>query len=466
MKILLIQPNPRKFIPYTCSSVPLGLLYVSAALRQAGRGEIMLVDARVQNLNHKELSARLKDFSPDVAGISGLSTEAQEVHELAGLVKKTAAGCKVVVGGPYATTSPEAVIQDPHIDFAVIGEGERTICELVGALERASPVSGIDGLAFKNEGEPVVNPRLTTIDEIDSIPYPAWDLIEAENYFNLWARHSENPFPASDRIVPVFTSRGCPFGCIYCHNIFGKKLRLRSVRNVIREIEFLIERYGAGEIEIVDDIFNLDLARAKQICDEIISRGLNIKLSFPNGLRIDRMDEELLVKLKKAGTHLIFYAIESASPKVQKQIMKNIDLEKAARIVRQTARQGIVTGGFFMLGFPDETKEEMLETIRFAKELPFHLASFFYVTPRPNTPIQALLKKKGVDLEKIPLLDYFRFSSNYSAVPDEELQRLIKRANSEFYRRPSQLLRLWKALPNKKYILKALLRAFIMRKYA
>ncbi|MBI4802817.1 MAG: cobalamin B12-binding domain-containing protein [Elusimicrobia bacterium] len=466
MKILLIQPNPRKVIPYTCSSVPLGLLYISAALRQADCREIMLVDARVWNLSHKEISKRLKSFSPDIAGISGLSTEAPEVHELAGLVKKTDARCKVVIGGAYATTSPEAVIEDPHIDFAVTGEGEKTICELVNALELALPVSGIDGLAFKNGGKPAVNPRLTTIDELDSIPYPAWDLIDAEKYFGLWTRHSENPFPASGRILPVFTSRGCPFGCIYCHNIFGKKLRLRSAGNVVREIELLAGRYGAGEIEIVDDIFNLDLVRAKRICDEIINRGIKIKLSFPNGLRIDGMDEELLVKLKKAGTHLIFYAIESASPKMQKQIGKNIDLEKAARIVRQTVRQGIVTGGFFMLGFPDETKEEMLETIRFARELPFDLASFFYVTPRPNTPMQALLKKKGVDLEKVQLRDYFRFSSNFSAVPDEELQRLIKRANSEFYRRPAQLLRLWKALPNKKYILKVLLRAFIMRRYA
>ena len=131
----------------------------------------------------------------------------------------------------------------------------------------------------------------------------------------------------------------------------------------MKEIELLVEKYKIGEIEIVDDIFNIDLPRAKQICDEIIRRKLKIKISFPNGLRVDRMDEELVLKLKQAGTHLLDYAIETGSPELQKRIGKNLDLAKAREIIKLTAAQGIFTGGFFMLGFPDETKEQMLATV-------------------------------------------------------------------------------------------------------
>ena len=222
MKILLIQPNPRGAYAWpVCANIPLGLLYIAAALREAGHADIKILDARLENLNHERVSWRIENFSPDLVGIAGMSTEAKVISALAAVVKETAPGCKVVVGGPYAATSPEEILKDPNIDYAVIGEGERTICELAGAVERGGSVAGIAGLAFKEGGTPVINPRRPVIEDIDSIPLPAWDLLDMEEYFHLWVRHSQNPFPASTRIMPLFTSRGCPYGCIFCHNIFG-----------------------------------------------------------------------------------------------------------------------------------------------------------------------------------------------------------------------------------------------------
>jgi radical SAM superfamily enzyme YgiQ (UPF0313 family) len=456
MKILLINPNPRDQFEAAAiiRSVPLGLLYIAAALRRAGYGHIEILDAKVHDLDHKDIIARVNRFVPDLVGISSMSTEALETHKLAGIIKATNIGCKIVIGGAYATSSPELIIKDPNIDFVVIGEGERTVCELAGALEMDRDVSGISGLAFKKNGVPDINSRRTVIEDIDSIPFPAWDLVDMEKYFSFTYRHAQNHIPASHRLVPVFTSRGCPFGCVYCHNIFGKRIRLRSVENVLREIELLAERYTPGEIEIVDDIFNFDLARAKRICDEIIKRGIKIKFSFPNGLRVDGMDEELIVKLKEAGTHLVYYAIETASPDIQKRIGKNLDLEKAREIIRLTVRQGITTGGFFMFGFPKETKEEMLETIRFAKTMPFHFANFFHVTPRRNTPLYALLKKNNPCLENTPDFHYYKLSVNLSSATDAELKRVWARAYVEFYLRPAQMWHIWKALPDKRYILR------------
>lgn len=455
MKILLLNPNMQGQSDggYIARSVPLGLLYIAASLRQAGYNFINIVDARVNDLDHQEILSRISDFSPDVVGISCLCTEASETHRLAGLIKASAARCKVVVGGAHASSSPESLIEDPNIDFVVTGEGERTICELVGALENGRDVSGIDGLALKTGAGIKVNPRRKMIEDIDSIPFPAWDLVDMEEYLNFTTRHSQNPLPASHRLMPMSTSRGCPFGCIYCHNIFGKRIRLRSAENVLREIELLVERYAIGEIEILDDIFNFDLDRAKRICDEIVKRGIKIKLSFPNALRVDGMDEELVVKLKAAGTHLIYYAIESGSPAVQKRIGKNLDLEKAREIIRFTARQGIIVCGFFMFGFPGETKEELLKTVSFAIKMPFLFVHFFYVTPRPNTPLYALLKNTKTDLKSIVFHHYFKLSVNMSALTDAELRKLRAKAYIGFYLRPAQMWRIWKGLPDKRYIL-------------
>jgi radical SAM superfamily enzyme YgiQ (UPF0313 family) len=455
MKILLINPNPRGQ-PATAtylSPAPLGLLYIAAALRQAGYERINILDARVRDLGYDEVLTQIKEFSPDIVGVSSMSLEAREAHALAGLAKKADARCKVVIGGAYAVTSPEIVIGDPNIDFAVIGEGERTICELVGALAKGKDVSGINGLVFKNGGVPVFNPPRAMIEDIDSIPFPAWDLLDMDTYFNSSHRHAVGKVLDSRRVLQIFTSRGCPFGCIYCHNIFGKRIRMRSVESVIREIELLVDKYAPGEIEIVDDIFNCDRGRAKRICDEIIKRGIKVKLSFPVGLRVDGMDEELVRKLKEAGARMIDYAIESGSPDMQKRIGKNLDLEKAGEIVRLTAGLGIITGGFFMLGFPGETKEEMLQTLRFARETPFHFARFFYVTPRPNTPLAALVK--DIDLNATPLHHYLKFSVNLSSVSDAALKGMWLRAHAGFYLRPAQMWRIWKVLPDKRYILRA-----------
>jgi anaerobic magnesium-protoporphyrin IX monomethyl ester cyclase len=455
MKILLINPNPRgqPAIATYLSPAPLGLLYIAAALRQAGYDRVNILDARVHDLGYDEVLARIEAFSPDIVGISSMSLEAREAHALAGLAKKADTRCKVVVGGAYAATSPEIIIRDPNIDFVAVGEGERTICELADALADRRALSGINGLVFRSGGVPVFNPRREMTEDIDSIPFPAWDLLDMDAYFSPAHRHAVGKVLDSRRVLQIFTSRGCPFGCIYCHNIFGKRIRMRSVENVIREIELLVDRYAPEEMEIVDDIFNYDRERAKRICDEIIKRGIRIKLSFPVGLRVDNMDEELVRKLKEAGTRMIDYAIESGSPEMQKRIGKNLDLVKAGEIARLTAGLGIITGGFFMLGFPGETKEEMLKTIRFAQETPFHFARFFYVTPRPNTPLAALLK--DVDLNATPLHHYLKFSVNLSSVGDAALKGMWLRAHAGFYLRPAQMWRIWKVLPDKGYILRA-----------
>ena len=457
MKIAFIIANS----PEIFHIIPLGPLYLAAYLRSKEHSDISVIDARHERLSDKALSRRIKAISPDMVGISGLSMEFAEVHRLAGLAKEINPSCTVIVGGPYATSSPEHIMKDPNVDFAVIGEGERTALRLISALENGKDFSQIDGLAYKNNQGCVINPVGTMIEELDTIPFPAWDLINVEEYFNDTHNHSQTPVPTSDRIMPLFTSRGCPYRCTYCHNIFGKKIRFRSVGNVIEEIESLVKNYGVQEIEVVDDCFNFDLTRAKAICDEIVRRNIKIAISFPNGLRVDRMDEELIVKLKQAGTRVIFYAIESASPAVQQRIKKNLDLEKARKIIKQTSERGIITGGFFMLGFPGETKEEMLQTLRFAKESELHLANFFYLIPQPSTEIFNELNRENVKLKKIGVYTYHDLSTNVTSLSERELRKMQARLFREFYLKPHRMWQIWKILPNKTEIIRKFFRVLV-----
>ncbi|MDD2805993.1 MAG: radical SAM protein [Elusimicrobiales bacterium] len=456
MKILLVQPNTRYcFNGQVNALVPVGLLYIAGALRRAGFSDIGLIDARLERLNRKELAERIKTFAPDLVGLTGMSLDSSEISVAARLAKESAPGCKVVVGGPYASSSPELVLLDPNADFAVRGEGERAACRLAAALAAGTDTSGIAGLVGKGPGGPVYGPPPEVEEDASALPRPDWGLLQLEKYFATWTRHAMNPFPKSARVLPLFTSRGCPYNCVYCHNIFGKRARLRDPEDVLDELELLVRRYGAEEIEIIDDIFNIDLDRAKRICDGIVRRGLKIALSFPNGLRADRMDEELVLKLKAAGTHLIYYAVESASPRIQLLIKKNLDLDKTAAMVRFTAAQGITVAGFFMFGFPGETRGEMLLTARFARELPFHFASFFYVSPRPNTELYVMTAGKNTSGGAA---NYFKFSDNFSAVPTWLFTLLVDWADYSFYLRPLQLWRMIRAVPNKPYVLKVLLR--------
>ena len=456
MKILLIQPNSRYCYNGQVNALaPLGLLCLAGALRAAGFPDVELVDARAERLSRKALAARIRAFAPDLVGVTGMSPEFTEIMMATKLARENAPACKIVIGGPYASSSPAEVLANLYPDYAVIGEGERALCQLAAALARGADVSGIAGLAYKGPAGPLFGPPPAPLEDLRSLPRPAWDLLRTEHYFPSWTRHTMNPFPKSPRALPLFTSRGCPYGCVYCHNIFGKRARFRGAEDVLDELEFLVRELGAEEIEIVDDIFNLDLDRAKRICDGIVRRGLKISLCFPNGLRADRMDEELVLKLKAAGAHLIYYAVESASPRIQALIRKNLDLEKTAAIVKFTAAQGIKVGGFFMLGFPGETAAEMLATARFAREHPFLYASFFFVSPREGTELYRMTAGTGTARGKA---NYFFFSDNFSAVPAPLFRLIMYWADHAFNLRPLHLLRMFLAVPDKRYVLKVLLR--------
>ena len=456
MRILFLRPNSG--IPV--APPPIGLMYLVGYLRQARphQDEITVLDARSELSSDKDVAETIQKTKPDLVGITSFTMEAKAAHRYAALAKQHAPGCATIIGGPYGTSDSADALDDPNVDFTARGEGEKTLISLIERLEKGGEQAELKGIGYRRNGTAVAGSFPDLIEDIDQIPFPAWDMIDLEKYFIPGKiRRLTNPIQTRPRGISIFTTRGCPYRCTYCHNVFGKKLRKRSVENVLGEIRWLVEDFGVQEIEFIDDVFNLDRPRAKQICDGIIQAGWDLAMSFPNGLRADQMDEELVDKMKAAGTYRINYAVESGTPRVQKMIKKNLNLKRAREIIDYTANKGISTGGFFMLGFRDETEEEAWNTINYALDTKLHTASFFILTPFPNTPMYEEALALGYDMEAL-YSDYGAVSANISKMSNEKLEQLRKIAFRKFYFNPRRIWSIFRTTPNKWVLFKNFLR--------
>jgi radical SAM superfamily enzyme YgiQ (UPF0313 family) len=435
-------------------------MYLAGYLRKYGDGHsIEIYDARLRETPPENIRDIISEKHPEVVGITAFTMEAEPAHLYARLVKEVSPNTVTVIGGPYPSSAPETAIADKNIDFAVQGEGEITLKALLEALKSGGDFNAIGGLSYRRNGEVINSGVGRKHDNLDDIPYPAWDLIDLEAYFSPSAkkRRLTNPIQMKARGVSVFSSRGCPFGCTYCHSIFGRKLRKRSAENVIGELKWLKTGFGVEEIEFIDDVFNLDLERAKRIMDLMIQEKLDLKFSFPNGLRADRMDEELIAKMKSAGCYRINYAIESGSDRIQRNIKKRLNLKRAREVIDFTADKNISIGGFFMLGFPDETEAEMKQTIDFALKSKCHTASFFILTPFPGTEMYDEALRAGFDMQAL-YTDYNTVSKNLSQVSGWKIEKLRKSAFRKFYFNPRRIYSIFKTTPNKMALFRNVLR--------
>ena len=436
-KIMLIRPG--RYLPFAEKrfSQPLGLLYLISILRQKfpTQFEIELIDQALYNLNFEQMKDKIKRFNPDLIGFSCLSVENNEMFKLSRIVKTLNPNCLMVLGGPHATFFYDYVLEKSKIDIVVIGEGEATFLELILRLQKDEPIDNIKGIAFKKNGSIVITPPRESIENLDRLPFPAWDIIDFKRYSKV---PPGSGYYSSIPWAVIYTSRGCPFRCAYCHNnIFEKRTRFRSPENVIAEIELLTQKYGIKEIQIIDDIFNIDLIRAKRICDLIVKKGIKIKIAFPNGLRGDVMDRELIHKLKQAGCYSISYAVETASLRLQKLINKNLNLEKLRQVINWTNEEKIVTQGFFMLGFPSETQEEIEKTIKWARDSNFIYAAFSSTVIYPRTQLMEIAKKIYPDFDftqwKMLDLRYWANTPFYTKITGIDLFKIQRRAYYRFY---------------------------------
>lgn len=452
LKILLIYP-PFSLGSYERPIVvpPLGLAYIGAVLEKAGykveildtialnwRNPVKIKDKIHLGQKWRDISDEIKRSKPDVVGISSpFSCQSENAHKVAELVKAYDTDVPVVMGGAHPSTLPKRVLQDQNVDYVVIGEGEATMLNFLERWSNGTPMNNIDGFAYKESGEIVTNPKKKFIEDIASLPLPARHLLPMSEYFNAKAAHGpdlmRNPFTS------MITSRGCPLNCVFCsiHNIWGHKWRARSPENVLLEIEHLVDTYNIREVHFEDDNLTLDKRRMEKICDMILDRGLDIKWTTPNGVAIWTLDKNLLEKMKKSGCYKLCFGIESGDPETLAFIGKPVDLTHARKVIHWANELGIWTHGFFVVGFPYESKASIDRTLRFAIQSDLDFASFFIATSLPGTRLLEIVKKEGL-IENDPNWadqDVFNAALNTKFFTTEEINSLQRNLYVSFLRK-------------------------------
>lgn len=442
MKVLLARPNSKlKVVP-----PPVGLGYLSHALKTARGDHTLIIDGRRRRLSPEDIVSEAQSFAPDAIGVTAMTFEAPEALELIRGLKSSLPEVPVIMGGPHATGFGPSLLERMPADYLVLGEGEDTFVGLLDALEGKKDLAGVRGVARRVDGEVQYTGPGLPIEDMERLKID-WDAVRPQDYFSWWTRNAMNTVARGNRRLPVFFTRGCPMGCAYCHHIFGRKFRTFPIESKVEEMVQLRDRYNLEEFEIIDDSFNLKIDHAKAAMRRIIDQNLNTPLTFTNGLRADRMDEELLDLMVRAGTYRLDYAIESASPRIQTLINKNLDLDRARQVVNMTAKKGIVTGTYFMLGFPGETEDEMAATIDYAVSLDNHIASFFYLMPFPGTQISESSPQLAKKVRELTFGDASGIALNLSDVPDSVMQQMRKAGNRRFYFSAKRAMRIFRDVP-------------------
>jgi anaerobic magnesium-protoporphyrin IX monomethyl ester cyclase len=372
------------------SQPPLGLAYLAAFLRKEGFSKVSILDTTWESLK-----AGLENVGskPDIIGISLLTPYFKKALVVAEQVRKMFPEAILVVGGPHPTVAPEHTFQVLKPDFAVTGEGEVTFCELVKTLASGENPRSVKGicLAGSNGQLTFTEPR-KVLDDLDELPFPARDLLPMDFYLRRGIMQ-EFGFRAL-RATTLLASRGCPFDCLYCTNMFGRRVRYRSQENVILEMELLVEKYGVEGIFIVDDTFTINRRWVLHFCEMLQSKGLKLNLAINS--RVDCVDPEYLTALRSAGVVSIAYGIEAGSQKILDILKKRITLEQIEAAVRYTKEAGIHVKGYFMIGSPGETLETMYQTVALARRLPFDQVQFSITTPYPGTDLWEMAVSKGL----------------------------------------------------------------------
>lgn len=425
---------------------PLGLMSLAAYIREHGYTDISFLDFNLPG-KFDQLDEYLLKENPSVVGLSGLTIDKECIHYTARRVKEWNPDCLVICGGPYASASWNKVVEDPNIDIAVVGEGELTFVDILERYFNGEDLSNIQGAAVRSAAGEVVKPAAREpIMDLDRLPYPAYDLVDLDFY-----ARTESMAPIGCRpYMAIFSSRACPYRCTYCHDIFGKTFRAMSPEKMVEQIEYYIERYKIRDFEFIDDIWNLDKKRAIRFCELVIEKKLDIAFHFPNGVRMDLMDEQILTLLKRAGCRFMAVAVESADKAMQKQIKKHNKLGKIKENIAIADRLGLFTLGFFMIGFTNETYKQMLKTCYFMVTSRLTVSIIHSVTPFEGTELYKEAKK--CEDQEFSLDVYHSGNSRLTKVPGWLIKATKQISYLLYYLNPVRVYKVLRRYPYKNYL--------------
>ncbi|MEM1818301.1 MAG: radical SAM protein [Nitrososphaerota archaeon] len=413
------------------SGPPLGLAYLAVVAEEQG-WKVRIIDGLTEGLSMQDIAGIVRSLQPEVAGITATTPAIYDAYEIARIVKEHSPNSLVLLGGPHATFMAHEVLEEcPYIDVVVRGEAEETLKEILERIERGGDLSGVAGITYRAGDRIRENPPRGFIDDLDSLPIPAYNLLPMEKY-------------VVDRVryAAIVTSRGCPYGCIFCSSSlqFGKRWRAHSPERVLEELMILRYDYGAREIEFLDDTFTLKMSRAEEVSRMIVSEGLDISWSASS--RVNTFSRSLGEAMRRAGAHTIYFGIESGSDKTLRLIGKGIIRRQAVDAVKAARNSGLNALGSFIIGFPHEREEDIRATIKFADKVGVDLAQFTIATPYPGTRLWEIAVKENLLLtrnwRKFTTLDVVMRSLYLTP---ERIKKLLLWAYITFYLNPRRVLR-------------------------
>jgi radical SAM superfamily enzyme YgiQ (UPF0313 family) len=364
--------------------MPLGLAYLAAALEKGGY-ELTVFDCPALGINPEELRARLTSFEPDVVGITSITPTIKSTLLAARIAKEACPNAVVVLGGPHATFMDSQILSDySDVDIVVRGEGEETLIELLSRIIDAGDLQTVSGISFRKNGQIIRTPNRPFIQNLDDLPRPAYQYFPLKKYQFF-----------GKLILPIMTSRGCPYQCSYCvsSRMAGKMFRVRSPKNVVDELEWLRDVHGAGVFSFYDDAFTYDKKRAIEICQEIKKR--NIDLPWDCQTRVDKISKEVLVKMREANCQLVSFGAESGCQKILDAVNKRTTIELNEKAVKMAKDVGLSVAMSVIIGFPGETKETLKQTFDFIRRTEPDYVYLCVATPYPGTAMRNLLEELG-----------------------------------------------------------------------
>ena len=446
MKVLLINPpslnemvgnNPEIIESERGHNPPIGLLYLAAYLDAHSNHTVEVLDTQVEEFSYKQLETELKSRSFDVAGITAMTLTMIDVIKTIELIEKVNPNGRIVIGGPHPHIFPEETIQLKNVDYLVLGEGEIPFNELLDHMDDFKALKSVKGLVFIENGQIIKTGFREYLKDLDQLPIPARHLTPYQKYSSLLAKRTP--------VTIMITSRGCPFRCTFCDRPqLGKLFRPHSAQYVVNEMQACTEM-GIHEFLIYDDTFTVQRQRVIEICDEILNRNLDVGWDIRS--RVDTIDREMLKKLKRAGCRGIHYGVEAGTPMVLKTLNKGINLEKVEEIFKMTRQEGLLTLGYFMIGNPTETRDDILQTFKLTRKLNADYIHLTILTPFPGTQLYLNGLKNNI-FKKDIWREYAQNPDPLFVPPhwDEhftlpELKELLVKGYKSFYTRPDYILR-------------------------
>lgn len=429
MKVLLVAPIKERYMGLA-QYPPVGLGYLATAARRRGH-QVKILDCIKERMGLNDFARFVQEDDSDVVGINVWSMALREVKMSLKIIKDLKPNAITIVGGPHPSALPEKTMEFfPEATFGFRGEGEIGFPGFLEALgSQKGDFSLVPGLIYKVDGKVKVNAS-KICEDLDSLGFPSWDLINPRDYFL--------PGSLIGKDTSVLTcTRGCPFSCTFCSAWItaGKKIRKRSIKNILEEIDYLAKNHGIKIFDIPDENFTFDKEFVKEFCLAIIERKKKLEFFLPNGIRLDTIDEGILRLMRKAGFRReVAVGIESGSPKILKLIKKNLDIETVKEKVKLLNRAGFRPIGYFIVGFPQETREDIEKTVNLSLELKLYAAAFTPFAPMPGTEATEELFKRG----ELPMdFDFTEITTDrVSYAPQgltkEELDRIRKKALLRF----------------------------------